>query len=144
MPDVSILLYGSLLILLIIFIFSFVYSKRFALINGAIFITYTSYILYGLFYKSQGGTALVWGFYLLVFIGTQLMIMLGYVLIDWMRNNNKRKANSPIISMVLIGSMASFWGLLSIISHYPYALAFIIIGILFIGIALAWSIYNKR
>ena len=144
MSDNIILLYGSLLIILVIVVIAFMYSKRFALINGAIFIAYTSYMLYGLFYKSQGGTALVWWFYLLVFMGIQLLIMFGYVLINWLRNNNKRKTNSPIISLILIGTTSSFWGIISLISHYPFALAFIIGGLLFIGFAIAWSLYKRH
>ncbi len=140
----NILLFGSLLTLLIVATLSFLYSKRFALINGALFIAYVAYMLYGLFYKSQGGTALVWWFYLLVFMGFQLLIMFAYVLINWMRKSNKRKTNSPIISIVLIGSIAIFWGLISLISHYPYALAFTIIGILLIGFAIARLIYDRK
>ncbi len=149
MSDNIILLYGSLLIILVIVVLAFMYSKRFALINGAIFIAYTSYMLYGLFYKSQGGTALVWWFYLLVFMGIQLLIMFGYVLTNWLRNNNnnnnnKRKTNSPIFSLILIGTTSSFWGIISLISHYPFALAFIIGGLLFIGFAIAWPLYKKH
>jgi len=140
----NVLLFGSLLTLLIVIVLSFMYSKRFALINGVLFITYVSYMLYGLFYKSQGGTALVWWFYLVVFMGIQLLIMIAYVLTNWLRKNKSRKTNSPIISVVLIGSLASFWGLISLISHYPYALVFIIIGILLIGFAIAWLIYNRN
>jgi len=140
----NILLFGSLLTLLIVVILSFMYSKRFALINGAIFIAYTSYMLYGLFYKSQGGTALAWWFYLVVFVGLQLIIMLTYIITNWIRKSDNRKTNNPKIGVLLIGFMASFWGIISLISHYPFTWAFIIIGLSFIVFAIAWYIYDKH
>ena len=139
----NILLFGSLLSLLTVIILSFMYSKRFALINGAIFIAYISYMIYSVFHQNQGGATLIWWFYLVVFAGIQLMIMIGYVLTNWLRNNKEANSNSSKISVFLIGFVAIFWGLTSLISHYPYAYLSIITGILSIGLSIIWFVYEK-
>ena len=139
----NILLYGSLFSLLIVVILSFMYSKRFALINGVLFIAYISYMLYGMFYQNQGGATMVWWFYLVVFMGIQLMIMIGYVLTNWLRKNKEKSSNSSKISVLLIGFIATFWGLISLISHYPYAYLSLIIGMLLIGFSIIWFVYKK-
>jgi len=140
----NILLFGSLLTLLIVVILSFMYSKRFALINGAIFITYVSYMLYGMFYQNQEGATLVWWFYLIVFMGIQLLIMLTYIITNWIQKGKNQKSNSLKIVVLLIGYLASFWGLLSFTSHYPYPWVSLTIGSILIGFAIGWLIYDRN
>ncbi len=50
--------------------------KRTLAFNLPIHILYSSYFLYCLFYKSEGGTALVWWFYLLLIIALHWIINL--------------------------------------------------------------------
>lgn len=53
-------------------------KKQGLVINLSIHVIYSSYFLYGLFYRSQGnGTALAWWFYLLVLLWTHWLINLG-------------------------------------------------------------------
>lgn len=52
-------------------------------INGIINLAYTSYFLYCLMYDSEGGMALVWWFYILVFTGLHKIVSaieLGYII----------------------------------------------------------------
>lgn len=66
-------------------------KKQGLVINLSIHVIYSSYFLYGLFYRSQGnGTALAWWFYLLVLLWTHWLINLGqlvYLLIKSRRKN---------------------------------------------------------
>ncbi len=55
-------------------------KPRVGLINLFIHIAYSSYFLYGLFYRSQGGTALVWFLYLLFIIWTHFLINIGQLI----------------------------------------------------------------
>lgn len=136
----QVLLYGSFVTILVVFALAFIYSKKFAIINTIIFVAYTSYMIYGLLYKSQGGTALAWWFYLIAFLGIQSTIMLIYIVASWFRKD--KESPSGKVSLLLIGFILTFWGLLSLISHYPYPWAFIIVGIMFLGIGIAWYIYD--
>lgn len=49
-------------------------NKIALLLNLVIHILYSSYFLYGLEYKSEGGVGLVWWFYLLLFLWTHAVI----------------------------------------------------------------------
>lgn len=66
-------------------------KKQGLVINLSIHVIYSSYFLYGLFYRSQGnGNALAWWFYLLVLLWTHWLINLGqlvYLLIKSRRKN---------------------------------------------------------
>ena len=66
-------------------------KKQGLVINLSIHVIYSSYFLYGLFYRSQGnGTALAWWFYLLVLLWTHWLINLGqlvYLIIKSRRRN---------------------------------------------------------
>ena len=66
-------------------------KKQGLVINLSIHVIYSSYFLYGLFYRAQGnGTALAWWFYLLVLLWTHWLINLGqliYLLIKSKRKN---------------------------------------------------------
>lgn len=56
-------------------------KKRILIINLTIHVIYSSYFLYGLFYRSQGnGTALAWWFYLLLLLWTHWIINLGQLI----------------------------------------------------------------
>lgn len=64
-------------------------KKRTFIINFTIHLIYSSYMLHGLLYKSQGGTALAWWFYLLLIIWTHLLINLGHLF--YLRNKNDKQ-----------------------------------------------------
>lgn len=51
--------------------------KKVLLWNISIHLVYSTYFLSALLYKSQGGTALVWWFYLVLIIAIHWMINLG-------------------------------------------------------------------
>lgn len=57
--------------------------------NIIIHIAYSSYFLYGLYYKSQGGTALAWFVYLLFIIWTHTLINLGQVAYRILKSKKK-------------------------------------------------------
>jgi hypothetical protein len=55
--------------------------KRTLILNVPFHILYSSFFLYGLIYKSQDGTALVWWFYLLIIITFHWIVNLAKLLI---------------------------------------------------------------
>lgn len=68
-------------------------KKRILIINLTIHVIYSSYFLYGLFYRSQGnGTALAWWFYLLLLLWTHWIINLGQLIYLYV----KTKKQNPI------------------------------------------------
>ena len=75
---ISLLTIGSIII-------SIKFNKWFAVINGIVFITYSVYLYYGLFFDLGNGTALAWWFYLIVFTILQLLIVLIYLTIKWIK-----------------------------------------------------------
>ncbi len=53
-------------------------GKKRVLINLTLHVIYSSYFLYGIFYKSQGtGTSLAWWFYLLLLLWAHCIINFG-------------------------------------------------------------------
>jgi hypothetical protein len=59
------------------------------LINLFIHITYCSYFLLGLLYRSESGTALAWFLYLLFFIWTHSLINIGQLIYCVIKTRNK-------------------------------------------------------
>lgn len=62
---------------------------KLGLLNLSIHVAYSSYFLYGLFYKSQGGTSLVWFLYLLFIIWTHTVINLGQIIYNIIKTKRK-------------------------------------------------------
>ena len=62
---------------------------RTGLINLLFHIAYSSYFLHGLFYRSQGGTALAWFLYLLFIIWTHTAINLGQIIFQLIKTRRK-------------------------------------------------------
>jgi hypothetical protein len=69
------------------------YNKSLLITNLTIHVIYSSYFLYGLFYKSEGnGTSLAWWFFLLLALWTHWLINLGqiiYLLVKTHRQKQK-------------------------------------------------------
>jgi len=59
------------------------------LLNLSIHIVYSSYFLYGLYGRSQGGTALAWFLYLLFIIWIHTIINLGQVVYNIIKTRRK-------------------------------------------------------
>jgi hypothetical protein len=66
MEDNIVLVAASFILLLLIAVATFKFSKAFGAVNFVIFLVYSSYMYYGLFFDNSDGTALAWWFYLLV------------------------------------------------------------------------------
>ena len=64
-------------------------KKRVLTINLTLHIFYSLYFMYGLFYKSNGGSALVWWFYLLVILWTHWIINVGQLIFLYFKSKNK-------------------------------------------------------
>ncbi len=65
-------------------------KKQGLVINLNIHVIYSSYFLYGLFYRSQGnGTALAWWFYLLLLLWTHWLINLGQLVYLHIKSRRK-------------------------------------------------------
>ena len=80
MNEDELLLLFSFMLYWITFVFLYIKTKvkkRMSIINLTIHLIYSLYFLYGLFYRSQGGSSLVWWFYLLLILWTHWIINLG-------------------------------------------------------------------
>jgi hypothetical protein len=82
------------LTLLIVTMFSTKRKQTF-FINTAIHVIYSSCLFYGLLYKSQGGSGLVWWFYLLVALTVHWLVILIYFLFRKFRSGT-RKRTAPV------------------------------------------------
>jgi hypothetical protein len=80
------ILYGSLLLVMVLIARSYRISKKFSIVNAIIFFSYSSYMLYGLLYRSQYGKALAWWFYLLCLTLVHLLVVSVYLI----KNRNKK------------------------------------------------------
>lgn len=78
MEDNIVLVAASFILLLLIAV-AFKFSKAFSAVNFVIFLLYSGYMYYGLFFDSFGGTALVWWFYLLIITILHILIISGYL-----------------------------------------------------------------
>jgi hypothetical protein len=63
--------------------------KRTLVLNVPFHILYSSYFLYGLIYKSHGGNALVWWFYLLIIIVLHWLVNVTNLLIGQFKRNDR-------------------------------------------------------
>jgi len=75
----EIILYGSICVLTLFIYRILKFSKLLFIVNALIFITYVTYFLYSLFYRSQGGSAIVWWFYLLIFTWLHFVLVTIYL-----------------------------------------------------------------
>jgi hypothetical protein len=57
-------------------------------INIILHIAYSSYFLYGLFFLSEGGTALGWFFYLLLILIAHILVNIGQIVYISKKQNN--------------------------------------------------------
>lgn len=73
-------MYSSSLVLLLLILVSIRVNKTFGYINASVFIIYTSIFIYGLYNLGQGGTALIWWFYLLLLTWLQSLIIGMYLI----------------------------------------------------------------
>ncbi|MFN8288600.1 MAG: hypothetical protein U0V74_17725 [Chitinophagales bacterium] len=80
------LLIAFTVLLLVVIVFTARFSTRFAVLNLAICLGYSAWLYYGLFYKSQYGSSLVWWFYLLVITAAHFLFVVGYVIRSLLKN----------------------------------------------------------
>ena len=86
------ILYGSSILLLLLILATFKFNKSFILLHLIIYLLYSVYFYYGLFFKIHAGTALAYWFYLIIITGLHLLFMVGYLII---KLNNKSHKNKP-------------------------------------------------
>ncbi len=86
MNDDKLLLLSSFILYWVTFVFLIIKTKnkndkkKVSIINLSIHLVYSVYYLYCLFYKSEGGSALVWWFLLLLILGIHWIINLGQII----------------------------------------------------------------
>ncbi len=67
------LVYAVSIICLLFIIVSFKVNRLFGVINSVVFLLYSTFLYYNLFFKSGGGMSLVWWFYLLLVMGIHML-----------------------------------------------------------------------
>ena len=84
--DDNILPYGLSFILLCLLLFTIKKNKRVGWINLLLFTAYSGYLYHGLFFRGAGGVSLVWWFYLLLFTGIHLLLIIIYFfVVNWQK-----------------------------------------------------------
>lgn len=61
---------------------SFRISNRFGLVNLVVLVVYSARFYYGLFYQSNGGSGLLWLFYIVIVTPIHLLFLLTYLFRD--------------------------------------------------------------
>lgn len=84
MSDNQLLYLSSFLCIILIFI-SYKYNKQFAIISLIVFVLYSIYLYYGLKFKSEYGSALLWLFYLQLMTIIQIVISAIYIIVKLIR-----------------------------------------------------------
>jgi hypothetical protein len=79
------ILYGCSILLFILILITLRVNKSVGFIHLILFILYSSILYYGFFYKSEGGTALAWWFYLALTTGIHLLIIVGYLVFRYFK-----------------------------------------------------------
>lgn len=120
MSSDEILLYSSYLAFLISIILAYKFSKKFAGINFVVFLLYTSCLMYGLYYKSQGGAGLVWGFFLLLFTGIHFLFILTYLISKWFKMPQPSVLRKKYILSFFSSIGLLLIGVLLKIYHWPF------------------------
>ena len=128
----EILVYGSYLAFLVIIILAYRFSKRVAIINFVVFLLYTSYLLYGLNFKSEGGSGLFWGASILFFTGIHFLGVLIYLVLKWLKVPQESFFNKKYLLSIILSLGLLALGVLFRSSHWPFGNA-----ILFTGVGLA-------
>jgi|GEM_PF-1015611 len=74
--DETILLFSFLVywMFLIVLVFNAKNKRKIFIINFIVHLFYSAYFLYGLYYRSQGGTSLAWLFFLLLLLWTHSLV----------------------------------------------------------------------
>ncbi len=81
------LLYAGSVVLLILILTTFKFSRNFAVVNIVIYLLYSGVLYYGFFFKSGDGTALAWWFYLAILTSMHLLVILGYIITKYLKKN---------------------------------------------------------
>lgn len=88
------LLFSSTAICLAVILLTLRFNKRVTIINGIIFVGYSTYFYHGLFYDAAQGTGLVWLFFILLAHLVQFVIVCAYLAIKMVQAKRKRQQQS--------------------------------------------------
>ncbi len=80
------LFYGSVIIVLIMNLALIGTQRKNGLLSTGLQLLYTSYFIYGLYFKSQGGSSLVWWFYLIMINCLHFLFLVAYLIIYFVRS----------------------------------------------------------
>jgi len=89
MTDNQLLISCSVILLLLICI-SFRISRLFFTVNITLFILYSSWFYYGLYFMRGEGIALAWWFYLLLITLFHLFAVAAYLAINWIKGEKPK------------------------------------------------------
>jgi len=68
------------LVLIVLMIATFIYSKSYGIINGVVFCLYALPLYYSMLFNGNGGSSFLWWFYLMVFISVQILTVFIYLI----------------------------------------------------------------
>ena len=79
---------------------------RTAVIHSVVFVCYSGVLWYGLLYKGEGGTSLVWLFYLIIAYMLHIIILM--LSISFSAKNRKNRILSIVLSLIAIIALVIF------------------------------------
>jgi hypothetical protein len=68
------------LVLMVLMIATFIFSKSYGIINGVVFCLYAFPLYYSFLFKGNGGSFFLWWFYLMVLISIQTLTVCIYLI----------------------------------------------------------------
>lgn len=138
------IIYGSYFIFLILILITSGFSKKLALANLLVFLTYTTILVFGLYFKSEGGTGLVWGVYILFFTGLHFLGLVVYLVLKWLKIPKSRITQKKYLLLFGISLGLVFLGFLLHIVHFPMGKELIFIGLGAAGFGLVAFLIKKK
>lgn len=85
------ILYALTVLLIVLMIATFMYRKSVGIMNSVVFCLYAIPLYYSLFFHGNGGSSLVWWFYLIVLISLQTLIVSIYLIYRMIKNSSVGK-----------------------------------------------------
>lgn len=82
------------LVLIVLMIATFIYSKSFGFINGVVFCLYAFPLYYFMLFNGNGGSSFLWWFYLMVFISIQILTVCIYLIYKIIETPKSNKSTS--------------------------------------------------
>ena len=98
------------IVLIVLMIATFFYSKSYGIINGVVFCLYAFPLYYSILFKGNGGSSFLWWFYLMVFISIQILTVCIYLIYKIIKTPKSNKSTSKTFRKRNWNGRSAFWG----------------------------------